>query len=213
MTEGQIEPGLTENAQSAEKDAAAVAILAVPAWPEPAPEPKRRYPLRFVWQIDAAGCFSIGSDEFIALVGADTATALGRSWQEVAATLDLDPDARLGRALATHETWSGLLVAWPVDDSTERLTVELSGLPIFDRDRSFRGYRGFGVCRDVARLAALARSRLGASAEPLAAGTEEPYGETRVAENGGSFPESDRAARLPRARPHAHRTIEQGQAR
>ena len=31
------------------------------------------------------------------------------------------------------------------------MSVELSGLPIFDRDRSFKGYRGFGVCRDVAR--------------------------------------------------------------
>ena len=32
-----------------------------------------------------------------------------------------------------------------------RLPVEMSGLPVFDRDRNFRGYRGFGVCRDVAR--------------------------------------------------------------
>jgi signal transduction histidine kinase len=30
---------------------------------------------------------------------------------------------------------------------------------VFDRDRSYRGYRGFGVCRDVARLAALAAAR------------------------------------------------------
>jgi signal transduction histidine kinase len=33
----------------------------------------------------------------------------------------------------------------------------LSGLPLFDRDRIFRGYRGFGVCRDGARLAAQPR--------------------------------------------------------
>ena len=41
-------------------------------------------------------------------------------------------------------------MAWPIGDGGRRLTVELSGLPIFDRDRVFRGYRGFGVCRDVA---------------------------------------------------------------
>jgi hypothetical protein len=30
------------------------------------------------------------------------------------------------------------------------VSVELSGLPIFDRDRNFQGYRGFGVCRQLA---------------------------------------------------------------
>ncbi len=30
---------------------------------------------------------------------------------------------------------------------------------MFDRDRSFRGYRGFGVCRDIARINQLARTR------------------------------------------------------
>ena len=60
-------------------------------------------------------------------------------------------------------------MSWPVDDLRQRLTVELSGLPIFDRDRAFRGYRGFGVCRDVAALnalAALRRSGKPAAAEP-----------------------------------------------
>src|SRR5262249_39737745 len=37
--------------------------------------------------------------------------------------------------------------------------VELSGLPTFDRDRAFRGYRGFGVCRDVAALNTAAARR------------------------------------------------------
>ena len=53
------------------------------------------------------------------------------------------------------------------------MTVELSGLPIFDRDRNFLGYRGFGVCRDVARAppradvprAEPATGRAGAAAE------------------------------------------------
>jgi signal transduction histidine kinase len=108
------------------------------------------------------------------LIGPQTAAPLGRSWDEVAAALGLDPEGHLARALATHETWSGLLVAWPVDDSAERLTVELSGLPVFDRDRSFRGYRGFGVCRDLARLAALAQNRLGVATEPPATEAEEP---------------------------------------
>src|SRR6476646_7208268 len=91
-----------------------------------APAAARRYPLRFVWQIDAAGRFGIGPGEFISLTGSQTAAALGRPWDEVAATLGLDPAGDLKRALASHETWSGLLVAWPIDGSDERLTVELS---------------------------------------------------------------------------------------
>ena len=163
MIEAPTEPGPNEPAPPAEKAAAASP-----------PAAARRYPLRFVWQIDAAGRFTIGSDEFIALIGPQTAAALGRPWDAVAATLGLDPEGHLAGALATHETWSGLLVAWPVDDSDERLTVELSGLPVFDRDRSFRGYRGFGVCRDLARLAALAQSRLGVATEPPVTEAEEP---------------------------------------
>src|SRR5262249_27111531 len=40
-------------------------------------------------------------------------------------------------------------------DGGDRLAIELSGLPIYDRNRTFLGYRGFGVCRDIERIAAL----------------------------------------------------------
>ncbi len=110
--------------------------------------------------MDADGRFGVGSDEFIELAGPHTATAFGRPWHEIAGELKLDPNNQVTRAVASRETWSGITVSWPVDqDSTERLPIEMSGLPVFDRDRSFRGYRGFGVCRDVDRLNQLARSR------------------------------------------------------
>jgi PAS domain S-box-containing protein len=150
---------------------AADASAPPPLPPETPPAPtERRHPLRFVWQMDEAGCFSLGSDEFVRLIGPQTAAALGRSWQEIAGTLDLDPEERVAQALATRDTWSGLTVAWPVDESAERLAVELSGLPVFDRTRAFRGYRGFGVCRDLERLAELAHRR-NAAASPTAAPT------------------------------------------
>ncbi len=127
--------------------------------PLPDSLPERRYPLRFVWQMDADGRFVVGSDEFIELVGPRTTAAFGRMWSEIAAALRLDPDNRVAAAVATRETWSGIVVSWPVDESSERLPVELSGLPVFDRDRQFRGYRGFGVCRDVGRINELTRAR------------------------------------------------------
>jgi len=138
---------------------------------------QRRQPLRFVWQMDANGRFAVGSDEFTALVGPRTIAACGRPWREIAAELKLDPDDQVARAVARRETWSGIEVSWPIDDSSERLVVELSGLPVFDRDRSFAGYRGFGVCRDVARINQLLRVRHG---EPI--GFMPPPAEARSSE-------------------------------
>jgi signal transduction histidine kinase len=147
--------------QSAPPEAAATAPATPPA-PQIAlaaePVVERRHPLRFVWQMDADGRFVVGSDEFIELVGPRTTAAFGRTWNEIAAELKLDPDNQIARAVASHETWSGIVIPWPVDETSDRLPVELSGLPVFDRDRSFRGYRGFGVCRDVARINRLARA-------------------------------------------------------
>src|SRR5438552_5784991 len=100
--------------------------------------------------MDAEARLTVNSDEFIALAGARTAALLGQPWPDIAAALDLDPEGQVPRALATHRTWSGLVVTWPLGDGEQRLTVELFGLPVFDRERVFCGYRGFGVCRDVA---------------------------------------------------------------
>jgi signal transduction histidine kinase len=142
------------------------------------PAAERRHPLRFVWQMDTDGRFVVGSDEFMELMGPRTTAAFGRLWREIAAELKLDPDGQIARAVATRETWSGITVPWPVDDGGERLPVELSGLPVFDRDRSFRGYRGFGVCRDIERINQLARARrehpIGFMAAPAPVDTEAP---------------------------------------
>jgi PAS domain S-box-containing protein len=84
--------------------------------------------------------------------------------------------------VATRDTWSGLSTSWPLDGDAERLVVELSGLPVFDRDRMFRGYRGFGVCRDVARLTAAVERRSALAASETAAASV-----ARVAAGGGSL--------------------------
>jgi PAS domain S-box-containing protein len=130
-----------------------------PSWlDEPVPT-TRRHPLRFMWQMDHEGRFSLGSDDFTRLIGVRTAASFGRLWSDIASAFGLDPDGRVMKAFATRDTWSGIMLNWPVDGGG-KLPVELSGLPIFDRMRNFAGYRGFGVCRDLdglARLAALRR--------------------------------------------------------
>ncbi|TFW57266.1 PAS domain S-box protein [Bradyrhizobium sp. MOS001] len=131
--------------------------------PPPAEPPApRQHPLRFLWQVDAEGRFVLGSDEFIHLIGAHTAAGFGRPWREIADEFALDPDGRVAQALASHDTWAGITVNWPADGG-EHLPVELAGLPVYDRERNFAGFRGFGVCRDLDglnRLDALRRFEL-----------------------------------------------------
>jgi PAS domain S-box-containing protein len=153
----------------------------------PAPEPRpftastaispaptaRQQPLRFLWQMDAATRFTIGSEEFGNTIGLRTASALGRPWHEITAALSLDPERKIARAIETRETWSAITVDWPIDDTNKYLPVELSAFPVFDREGEFRGYRGFGVCRDVVRLAELMSAPRSAAPRAPMAPTQE----------------------------------------
>jgi signal transduction histidine kinase len=169
------------------------AAVKTPPAGQPSPDiehlAERRHPLRFVWHMDADNRFAIGSDEFAELVGPRATAACGRPWSEIAAELKLDPDNRVAHAIATRETWSGIPVEWPVDDTNERLPVELSGLPVFDRDRVYRGYRGFGVCRDIDRINQLARER-----QPRPHGFMPEHETPAVAHEGAELPAEQSAA-------------------
>jgi signal transduction histidine kinase len=155
----ETEPVASRPVEPAATAVPPAAPRAMPGHGHSEPATERRHPLRFVWQMNADGRFVVGSDEFVELMGPRTTAAFGRLWSEIAAELKLDPENQIARAVATRETWSGVVVSWPVDDSSERLPMELSGLPVFDRDRGFRGYRGFGVCRDLDRINRLQRAR------------------------------------------------------
>ena len=139
----------------------------------------RRLPLRFTWQTDRDGRFTLGSDEFLGLIGPRTAAAFGRPWREIAETLGFDPAGRMMQAFATGTTWSGITLNWPADGGGT-LPVELSGLPVFDAARNFIGYRGFGVCRDFDAIARLAARRL---AELSGGMTTPPEPSNSAAEN------------------------------
>ena len=153
--------------------------LAPAARPPVAPNPaeletrSRLLPLRFVWRTDAGGCFSLANEEFANLLGPETVAALNRSWTEIATTLNFDPQGQIANALAARETFSDIVVFWPVNGTDERVAVEMSGLPVFDRERQFKGFRGFGICRNVSRLEEIHRLRKQtASASPSPIATE-----------------------------------------
>jgi PAS domain S-box-containing protein len=164
------------------------------------PATTRNHPLRFLWQMDAAGRFVLGSDDFIRLMGAHTAAGFGRPWSDIADEFSLDPEGRVAKALATRDTWAGITVHWPADGG-ERLPVELAGLPVYDRERNFAGFKGFGVCRDLDglnRLDALRRFELFSdppASRGLSAGVIEPDPEPEPAPVDPEIPES--IAELP----------------
>jgi PAS domain S-box-containing protein len=104
-----------------------------------------RRPLRFVWQMDADGLFKIAPGEFAALT--DQKFAGGVTWNEIAPLVD--PESQVARAVSRCETWTGLVVRFPLVGRSDGVPVELSGVPMFGADRAFAGYRGFGICRMV----------------------------------------------------------------
>ena len=189
----------TPETTTSEPTDSAPAPPAAPAAETPAPpaeEPPRQHPLRFVWQMEPDGRFTLTSEDFVALTGPTTARRVGQPWHEMNAALGLDPEGRVARAVATRDTWSGIVVSWPVDRAEQRLKVELSGLPIYDRQRNFVGYRGFGVCRDLETLAAIAARRRERAAAPAqdADVAEDAAAAARPPEPGADRQEPERAA-------------------
>ena len=134
------------------------AATQMPKIPNPVESHLQSRPFRFVWQTDAETRFSLTSQEFVDLLGTKSAAMLGLNWAEIAKTLTLDPSGEIANALSRHETFSGIETAWPIEGLDQPLAVEMSGLPMFDSERRFGGFRGFGLCRNVDRLKDL-RSR------------------------------------------------------
>ncbi len=104
-------------------------------------------PVRFTWKIDAAGFFSMISPEFGLTVGKHAADVEGRTFAEVAQVFAMDASGEIRDLLERHDTWSGRSVLWPIEGTDLRAPVDLAALPVYDRERRFEGFRGFGIVR------------------------------------------------------------------
>ena len=113
----------------------------------PAPAPAKPDPVRFVWRTDANDAFSSISDEFVQAVGPEAANVIGRPFREVSEQLALDPSGEIIKLLQRRDTWSGRTVLWPIAGTDRAAPVDLAALPVYNRDRVFEGFRGFGVVR------------------------------------------------------------------
>ncbi|MCB1452823.1 MAG: hypothetical protein KDJ43_04180, partial [Rhizobiaceae bacterium] len=104
-------------------------------------------PLRFVWRTDADGKFSALSDEFRQAFGAEATNIVGRDFAEVADEFALDPDGEIAGLMKRRDTWSGRSVLWPITGTDLVAPVDLAALPVYGRDGTFEGFRGFGIAR------------------------------------------------------------------
>ena len=104
---------------------------------QPGPNP------RFVFEFDAETRLVFLSRDLDASIGSSAAWARGRRWSEIAERFGLDVAGDIAAALGHRGGWSGLEVDWPTD-SGRPARLALSALPIFDRGRTFVGFRGLG---------------------------------------------------------------------
>ncbi len=143
VTEGWYFNGERPAEQASEPEAATL----VPSV-DPVPQVElSALPVRFVWRTDANGRFTSISDEFRAAFGEGAADVVGRRFADVSRVYGLDPTDEIAGLLARRDTWSGRSVMWPISGTDLKVPVDLAALPVYDRDRNFEGFRGFGVAR------------------------------------------------------------------
>lgn len=156
----------------------AVQIAAEPARPaepsKPLPTQHKRLPSRFVWQLDADGIFTSVSPDLADAVGGAHTAKTGEDWSALVARAGIANTDALFASVKRRDTWSGVSVLWPVAGTETARPVDLAALPVFDRERNFLGYRGFGVFRDAIPFIAKAKPVSAEPAEETSANDEFP---------------------------------------
>ncbi|MBV8795151.1 MAG: PAS domain S-box protein, partial [Hyphomicrobiales bacterium] len=118
---------------------------------------------RFLWTLDEEGRFGASHSVLVAAVGAN-APERGESVEALFSRIGLDHGDELIRVLGERQTFSRLILEWPLSARDRRRLITLSAAPVFGRHREFLGYRGFGVLGE--EIETVSVSEGGAWAEP-----------------------------------------------
>ena len=136
--------------------------------------PARRLPLRFTWQMDREGRFTLGAGEFTGLIGPRTTAAFGRPWREIAETFGFDPTGRMmqraveaARAGEAPEYVLSRLQGWAAHEAISAALYILVRHPDSPEAAILEGANTPGDSDSIATLAgALVGARCGVSALP-----------------------------------------------
>ncbi len=135
--------------------------------------------VRFLWKTDAEARLREITGQLCEAVGCDSGALIGKSFPDHARFAGADPEGAMAAAFARRETWSGLGLTWPVAGSSAAVPISLGGVPSFDREKTFDGFRGFGVIRIHALEPRVAETT------PQPAAIEEPTIEASEAAHSG----------------------------
>jgi len=102
---------------------------------------------RFAWATNPEGVFTSVSPELSEAVGHNAAAILERKWSDIATVFGFDNNEEIAALLSKQDTWSGKTVLWPIQGTDLAVPVDLAALPVFDSNRMFKGFRGFGIIR------------------------------------------------------------------
>jgi len=98
----------------------------------------------FTWEMDLNMCLVSVSQDFEALTGVAAKDVAQKNWRDLTLEFGLTGIETFEDLLTEQKPWQGQLI-WP---STEGdIGILLNGVPVFDIDGSFMGYRGIGVMR------------------------------------------------------------------
>ncbi len=99
---------------------------------------------RFLWSLDAENRFGQADRALEETLGVH-APRPGETLTALSARVGLDPTGDLAEAIAARRTFSALRLGWPEPNRVNARIALISGAPIFDAERRFAGFRGFGL--------------------------------------------------------------------
>ena len=101
--------------------------------------------VRFLWQTDAQNVITSLTGQFCDVIQRPASAIIGQDLAAATVRAGADPEGLLAGALARRETWSNLSLNWPIAGTKAAVPVVFGGLPTFDANKNFAGFRGFGV--------------------------------------------------------------------
>lgn len=137
-------------------------------------------PVRFAFSIGPSQIFLSVSPELQEVVGEKSGNIVGVSWQELSSKYGFDEHGSIAKLLEGADTWSGKTVLWPVENTDMVMPIDLAALPVFDKNRKFEGFRGFGIIRTADTI--LDEEARGMRLDELAPETKE-YSEIKPVED------------------------------
>ena len=152
----------------------ASSFTTAPRSDDPAPPDFGRSPppkSRFLWTLDEEGRFGAAHPALAAALGAN-APHRGETVEALLGRAELEGGDELVGVIARRQTFSDVMVGWPLAGGARRRLVALSAAPLFGRHREFLGYRGFGVLGE--EIDAPRPQRTGLALEPVEGATFEP---------------------------------------